>query len=254
MSSGTLGILGAMPEEIAAIEPLLRETSFLERAGRRFVRGRFVNTDIVVVFSRWGKVAAASTATELIVAHDVRRIVFTGIAGGLVPALAPGDIVVAERLYQHDLDASPFFPPTEIPLLGVAAIAADPVMSTGLLHAASEFLARDLTTALDPEIIRSLRLDQRHARRGDIASGDRVIGDARARGAVLGCVPSAVCVEMEGAAVAQVCHEHRVPFACVRTISDTADDGIHDSFKAFLGGPAAAYSAGVLLRWLSATG
>jgi adenosylhomocysteine nucleosidase len=207
----------------------------------------------VVVFSRWGKVAAASTATELIVAHDVRRIVFTGIAGALIPGLAPGDIVVADRLYQHDLDASPFFPPTEIPLLGVGAIAADPEMSAGLLRAAAEFLTRDLATALDPAIIRSLRLDQRHARRGDIASGDSVIGSVRAREAVLRRVPSAVCVEMEGAAVAQVCHEHGIPFACVRTISDAADEGIHDSFKAFLGGPAAAYSAGVLSRWLAAT-
>src|SRR5262245_7934567 len=113
------GILGAMPEEIAVLEPLLTDPRPALRAGRRFVSGELAGHPAVVVFSRWGKVAAASTATELILAHGVERIVFSGIAGSLRADLHVGDIVIADRLYQHDLDASPFFAPTEVPLLGV---------------------------------------------------------------------------------------------------------------------------------------
>lgn len=245
---GVLGIMGAMPEEIDALLPHLAGGSATVHAGRRFVRGRLWGQDAAVVFSRWGKVAAASTATELIVRHGVERIVFVGIAGALDPGLAPGDVVVARRLVQHDLDASPFFPPGVVPLLGVREFVADEAMSEGLLAAAESFLlARRRGGACT-----TTRADGARARavRADVASGDRVIASREDARGVLSCVPGAACVEMEGAAVAQVCFEHSVPFACVRTISDAADHAVVESVRPFFEGLAGEYAVGILSRWI----
>jgi adenosylhomocysteine nucleosidase len=246
-----LGILGAMPEEIDALLPHIASAQVQTRAGRRFVHGTLWGVPVVAVFSRWGKVAAASTATELIVAHGVPRLVFLGIAGALDAALRPGDVVVARDLYQHDLDASPFFAPSEIPLLSVKAIRADEAMSTALLAASASFLREELPMAADPGLVRRLDLATRRAIRADIASGDRIIFSAAAKADVLARVPSAACVEMEGAAVAQVCHEHAVPFACVRTISDSADETGHADVAPFFAGLAGLYTVGIMRRFLA---
>src|SRR5262249_14718218 len=160
--------------------------------------------EVVVAFSRWGKVAAASTATELILEYGADRIVCSGIAGALDPSLRIGDVVVATRLFQHDMDASPFFAPTEIPLLGVKGLPTDEGMSRGLMAAAEAFLA-------EGEGAQGMHPAGRRAVRADIASGDRVIAGDTSRRAVLSLVPTAAAVEMEGAAIAQVCFEHGVP-------------------------------------------
>ncbi len=242
--------MGAMPQEIDALLPLLRGPVVSERAGRKFVRGIVGREDVVIVFSRWGKVAAASTATELIIGHGVDRIVFSGVAGSLREDVRVGDVVVAERVFQHDLDASPFFRPFEVPLLGVSGIAADAGMSAELALAAAEFAREGARGAWDRLRHAMARVPAVH--RGDVASGDQVIATAEMRMAVAGRVPSALCVEMEGGAVGQVCFEHGVPFACVRTISDSADEGVEESVGPFLGGLAAAYTAGIVGRWLGA--
>jgi adenosylhomocysteine nucleosidase len=146
-----LAILGAMPEEISALTALIPSPRITSRAGRDFVQGTLGTTPVVVAFSRWGKVAAASTAAELVLDHRADRIVFCGVAGGLIPALRIGDVVVADHLFQHDLDASPFYAPTQIPLLGVSALPTDPAMSAAMLAAAAEFLRLDLPRiATDP--------------------------------------------------------------------------------------------------------
>lgn len=229
-----LALMGAMPEEVSALERLLRVERTVARAGRTFLHGRIGDLPAVVVSSRWGKVAAASTATELVVAHGVSRVVFIGIAGSLRADLRPGDVVVAWRLFQHDLDASPFFAPGVIPLLGVAGIESDSSLSGTLLEAARHAAGPEATVL--------------HA---DIASGDRVVASADARRRVLERVPSAACVEMEGAAVAQVCFEHGVPFACVRLISDSADEAAEAAVGEFLAGRAASFAEALVRRWLA---
>lgn len=245
-----IGVMGAMPEEIDALLPLVREPRVTERAGRRFVHGVVHGKPVVVVFSRWGKVAAASTATELIVGHGVERIVFSGVAGALRDEVRVGDVVVADRLFQHDLDASPFFPPLTVPLVGVSGVPADREMSRELGIAAETFVREGASAAWQGVTGTEMRFSPR-VHRGDVASGDQVISSAEMRLRVGGRVPSALCVEMEGAAVAQVCFEHGVPFACVRTISDSADEGVEESLGAVLGGVAAAYTAGIVGRWLN---
>ena len=254
-----IGLLAAMPEEIEALRAMIERPVVTERARRVFTRGVLHGHEVVAVCSRWGKTAAASTATELIASFGVDRIVFSGIAGGVSPEVHVGDVVVARTLMHHDLDASPFFAPGEVPLLGITRLPVDEAMSDSLLLAARAFLARDAARAIEPAL-RAKVLDTRAARasdepgacRGDIASGDQVITTSAQRARVLSVVPTAVCVEMEGAAVAQVCFEHGVPFACVRTISDGADEHLDASVAPFFAGVAGAYTAGIIGRWLTA--
>jgi adenosylhomocysteine nucleosidase len=158
-------------------------------------------------------------------------------------------VVVANTLYQHDLDASPFFRPLEVPLLGVKGITADAGMRGTLVHAARAFVKEDAERVWREHAGRTMA-HEAQVHEGDIASGDQVIATAAARMAVVGRVPGAMCVEMEGAAVAQVCLEHGVPFACVRMISDSADEGVEESVGAVLGGVAAAYTSEIVGRWL----
>lgn len=236
-----LGLMAAMPQELDAVLADMSGRSIASRAGRDFHAGTFAGAPVVAVFSRWGKVAAASTATELILDHGVRGIIFTGAAGSLSPAVRVGDVVVATALAQHDMDASPLYPRGEVPLLGRSRFDADPAIRDALLAATADFL-REEPRGLP-------RTAQAHA--GLIASGDRFIADDDARQAVLGACRDALAVEMEGAAVAQVCFEHGVPFGCLRTISDSADEHAAGSVMDFINAHAGAYSRGILARALA---
>src|SRR6266404_8023002 len=120
-----LAIVSAMPEEIAGVLQALADVRIQEFGRRQFHTGSLHGTEVVVVFSRWGKVAAAATVTQLLSSYPVTGLVFGGVAGGVRPDLAIGDIVVATDLVQHDMDASPLFPRYEVPLLGKARFATD---------------------------------------------------------------------------------------------------------------------------------
>src|SRR5215469_17912062 len=135
-----LAIISAMPEEIAAIVQSLVEVTRQTLGHRQFHAGNFADTPVVVVFSGWGKVAAAATTTQLIAAYDVTDIVFTGVAGAVQHGLAIGDIVVGSELLQHDLDALPIFPRYEVPLLGKTLLSTDAKLGAQLHTAAVEFL------------------------------------------------------------------------------------------------------------------
>src|ERR1035438_10102382 len=117
-----IGIVGAMPQEIDLIREDFETDTVSEIAGRAYHEGRFCGVESVLVFSRWGKVAAASTATTLIERFAVDCIIFTGVAGAVSPLLNVGDIVIAYKLLQHDFDVSPsgMFAQFEIPLLGIS--------------------------------------------------------------------------------------------------------------------------------------
>jgi adenosylhomocysteine nucleosidase len=248
-TSAPLGIMAAMPEEINALMTELSDVQVRTRAGREFRTGLLFGRRVVLVFSRWGKVASASTATELILDHGVSAVAFFGIAGGL-GKVHRGDIVVATGLVQHDLDASPYFPPTHVPMLGVRELPVDLELSASLQSAAAGFLTHDLVRDAPPPLLAAAEVAQPRVHRGVIASGDQVIFTSAARERVLNAVPNALCVEMEGAAVAQVCFEHGVAFACVRTISDGADESGDEHIKPFFHGLAGVYTHGVVKRWL----
>lgn len=252
LSRKPLGIVAALPQEIAQLiaelnlDPNLR----VVRLGRRdYYVGMLWQQPCVLTLARIGKVAAATTAAALIHEFGVGSMLFTGVAGGLGAALRVGDIVVAETLMQHDMDASPLFPRHQIPLLDRDRFPTCAALTQRLARAATDFVEQvlpGLRTRHDWTLVRHAA--QVHL--GLIASGDQFIADASTRANLRAALPHALAVEMEGGAIAQVCYEYDVPFAVMRTISDTADDAAPVSFPLFLDEVASVYSYGVIRRFL----
>lgn len=231
-----LGIMGAMNEEVEAIVALMAHERRVELGGRTFYVGHLHAQPVVVVGSRIGKVAAATTATILLERFAVERVLFTGLAGAIDEALRVGDIVVASAALHHDLDARPLFGRFEIPLLGVSELRTDDVMSRALLVAAQQLAAEP------PPALRDFGLTRPAVHHGLVISGDQFIASREQVLALRVALPDALAVEMEGAAVAQVCHEHQRPFAIVRVISDTADHAAATDFSRFLRDVCGAYA------------
>jgi adenosylhomocysteine nucleosidase len=245
-----LGVLAALPQELGDLVDAMRAEGAMRTVslGRRdYHAGTVHGTPCVVTLARIGKVAAAASASALIHAFGVDKIVFTGVAGGVGRNVRVGDIVVADVLMQHDLDASPLFPRYEVPLLDRTRFPADTALADRLAAACERFVA-DEGAALTERF----RLNGVRVHRGMIVSGDRFVSSAGEVRALAQALPDALAVEMEGAAIAQVCYEHDVPCAVVRTISDTADDHAHASFTSFLTDIAGTYSSGILRRFLEA--
>ncbi|WP_347556404.1 5'-methylthioadenosine/adenosylhomocysteine nucleosidase [Robbsia sp. KACC 23696] len=256
-----IGIIGALPEEIAgliaqlALPPAAPASDTVGRpvattltlGSRDFHHGCIDDIDCVAVLSRIGKVAAAATASILIHRFDVRAILFVGVAGGMADTVRVGDIVIGSQFIQHDMDASPLFPRFEIPLLGTRCFAADSEWSARLHRAAQGYLA----SRVDGEHAVDAMADASASARpqvhvGLIGSGDRFVSGANERARLREALPALLAVDMESAAVAQVCVEHGVPFAAMRSISDSADDGAAVDFPMFLREVAAVYADGVL--------
>jgi adenosylhomocysteine nucleosidase len=234
-----LAIVGAMHEEIAALRPCLADARTERRAGRDFHLGRLDGHEVILVRCGIGKVAAATTAAVLLDAFDARALLFTGVAGGLGQGVRVGDIVVATSLLQHDMNAEPLFPRWEVPLTGRARFDADAAWTARLVQA-----GRTLAAAGTHGVAAAI-----HA--GLVISGDRFVATRAESDQLRALLPDALAVEMEGAAVAQVCHDFARPFAVVRTISDRADDAAHGDFQRFVRGVAAPYSRDVVRTVLS---
>jgi len=244
-----IGIMAAMQEEIDTLLKELPAGSEVVNQGRRtYHSGHLWGTPVVMVFSRWGKVAAGTTATDLISDFSISEILFTGVAGAVEPGLRVGDIVVGARLWQHDMDARPLFPRHEIPLLGCSSFASDEKRRNQLLEAATTFLRDDLSTAISAATRATFHVQSPKAIEGDIASGDKFFAHRAERADLLLDLPTIAAVDMESAAVAQVCHEYSVPFTVVRTISDAADESATHDFPLFVSQVASAYSHGILKR------
>jgi adenosylhomocysteine nucleosidase len=223
-------ILSALAEEQQGLLERLHQPRRVARAGREFWLGELHGQPLVLALSRIGKVAAATTATTLIEAFGAGRVVFTGVAGGVGPGVNVGDVVVAGEFVQHDLDVSPLFPRYEVPLYGRERFACDADLSARLAQA--------------------VRAGGYTLHQGLIASGDRFVSaaeEARQLQAALSAAGHApLAVEMEGAAVAQVCFDYGVPFAAMRTISDRADDTAHGDFSTFVNEVASRYALAII--------
>jgi adenosylhomocysteine nucleosidase len=177
-------------------------------------------------------------------------MVFTGVAGGLAPQVHVGDVVVAREFIQHDMDASPLVPRHEVPLTGMTRFAADAALSNALVAAAPLALQDMLATLPQSEWL-NIDLSKAQVHQGLIASGDRFVSKTSDSLTLQRELPDALAVEMECAAMAQVCHDYGVPLAAVRTISDRADDEAHVDFPRFIQSIASRYSVAVLERLLS---
>lgn len=246
-SAAPLGIVAAVPQEISELIEQLRQDPAMRRVvigQRTYYVGSLWGQDCVVTLARIGKVAAATTATALIHEFGVHAILFTGVAGGLSSALQVGDIVIAGSLMQHDMDASPLFPRHQIPMLERSCFSPCPILTETLTRASLNFIR----SHSPPSQSNLGRAPQVHS--GLIVSGDQFISNLSARIALQAALPHALAVEMEGGAIAQVCYEYEMPFAVMRTISDSADEAAVGSFSDFLHQVASIYSYGVIQHFI----
>jgi len=240
--SQKIGLIGAMPQELEAVVHLLEDVTEVEKGNRTYFQGKLHGQEVVAVFSRSGKVAATITVCNLILEFGVDEIIFIGVAGGVDRDLHIGDVVVAERLIQHDVDARPVMPQYEIPLLGVTYFHSDESRRKQAFDSAKNFIENDLPDALKERF----HIRKPHVVYGDIASGDKFFS-AEADVLALGkALPSVACVEMEGAAVAQACYEYGIPFTVIRTISDGADEHADVNFLEFANNVANLYGAAII--------
>ena len=238
-------IVSALHDELASVLALMPDEHKQVVGGREFWVGHLYGQDVVAVLSGIGKVAAATTATLLIERFGVKRIVFTGVAGGLGADVQVGDVVLARSFLQHDMDASPLFPRHEVPGYGRARFEADAPW-TDALELACDRMLHTLPRQLGVDTVAAFGLQTPRLHQGLLISGDRFVATTAESTALQRELPDALAVEMEGAAFAQVCHDFGVSLAVVRTISDRADDTAHVDFPRFLREVASRYSGAVI--------
>ena len=215
-------ILGAFDEEVKLLQNQLADRQEQKIESIRFTTGKLHNRNVVVAWTGMGKVSAAMTATLAIEHFRPGELIFTGIAGGVNPELLPGDIVIAEKTAQHDLgtltpkglenegfvnpvtgEKNPVFFPADRRLLKLAE------------QASNQVKLDKVRTSMDE---RSPRIMM-----GVVVTGDIFVAST-AKCAELRERLGADAVEMEGAAVAQICWQEKVPYLVIRSISDNADE------------------------------
>jgi adenosylhomocysteine nucleosidase len=224
----TLAVISAMAEEMERYLETCPVDATRERAGLRLHEARYEGHALVLVEAGVGKVNAALCTQLLIDHYALDAVVCTGSAGALHDGLSIGDIVVATDCVQHDL---------HVEFLGLER-GAIPFSGLRFFSAAESLVRRARAVPLDGHTVRT----------GRVCTGDTFVQDEAARRQIheeLG----GDCVEMEGAAVGQVCTLNDVPFLLVRAISDRADGSSDVDFQSFLR-EAAEASAQVVLRVL----
>jgi adenosylhomocysteine nucleosidase len=243
-----LGIISALPEEQKGLMEAMEGPFLLTHGMRQYTRGTLWEIDAVCVLSRLGKVAAAMTAAILVDKFEVTHIVFTGVAGSADSNVHVGDLVIAQTLVQHDMDVRPLFPRFEVPLTGQSHFSANVPLSDMLSGATLDFLEYDFAHQISAQALKEFRLGQPQLHRGLIGSGDQFISDGLHLARLKDGLPELLAVEMEGAAVAQVCYEMAIPFAVIRTISDHADAEAAVDFTRFVQAIASTYALCIVKR------
>lgn len=244
------GILCAMPEEIALLQQDLHTEKTTRIAMRDFFEGTLYGKNVVLALSRIGKVAAAATASILIDHFHVDCILFSGTAGGVGDTLHVGDVVIADKLVQHD-----FFSGVDhfrIPLLNKTYFETDEALSLALSKAVEHYVQEDLESDIPADILEKFHIHAPKAVTGTIASGDQFICERSKNEELKQQLDHLQCVEMEGAAAAQVCYEFGVPFAVVRVISDSANEESNVNFEAFVEEAACRFVRGSVRAFLQA--
>ena len=218
------GIIAAMDSEIRNLTAALDHERTDEIAGREIHYGKLEGQPIAIVLCGCGKVNAAHSATLLACHSKVTRILLTGVSGGLAEGLKVGDIVIGDSFVQHDMDARPLFPLHEIPFEGFSLIEADPELRHLLTAASCSMLAEK----------KMVELAEARSFEGLVVSGDQFLSSSEGRSRVLESLPRACAVDMESAAIAQVCKIADIPLGVMRVISDSADGSAHIDFAKFV--------------------
>ncbi len=208
-----IALMGAMPEEIEPILGYIKDYSSSEIAGNIYYTGKYKGVEVVVAYSKIGKVYSALTASVMVQHFKAKKLLFSGVAGALSDDLKIGDLIAARKLCQHDLDITAFGHPYGYVPEGKIYVDAD----EELLIIARE-VAKEKNIPL---------------KEGIIATGDQFIADP-AKKEWIRKTFNADAIEMEGAAVAVVCDAFGVPFFILRSISDAADMDAGFDFEKFL--------------------
>ena len=211
----TIGIIGAMEEEVAILKEKMSEVTVLEKAGMEFFKGILGGQQVVVVRSGIGKVNAGICTQILADVFQVNAVINTGIAGSLKVEINIGDIVLSTDTMQHDVDAREFgYEIGQVPRMDTRTFPADDRLRETALQVCRK---------VNPEI---------QVFEGRVASGDQFVASSEVKDELIREFAGS-CTEMEGAAIAQAAYLNHVPFVVLRAISDKADNSATMDYPTF---------------------
>lgn len=226
-----IGLIGAIKEEVLMLKGEIHDLKTDRLGSREFYSGTIGGNEVVICTSGWGKVAAASTATSLINLFQADHLLFIGLAGSMKDHLKIGDIIVADRLVQHDVFLSRLADAhIELPSRKRFEFDVYPEAWRRAFSAASQF-ARNIDEGCYPAISEVYH-PRIHV--GTIATGDQFVATTEGKNRISQRFPGVLCVEMEGAAIAQVAADYGISCSVIRIISDQADEDAHEDFTTFL--------------------
>lgn len=198
-----IGIIVAMQEELEEILKIMEETKKKEIYDITYIEGKIGENNVIITLSGIGKVNAARTTQILIDKLNVECIINVGSAGALNPILNIGDIVIGNKLIQHDFDITAFN------------------HKKGYITGLGDYLEcnEDLVKKFE-KITNNMENKEYKTITGIIASGDIFCTEINMKNKIYSKF-NAECVEMEGAAIAQVAYLCNIPFIVIRSISDS---------------------------------
>lgn len=208
-----IAIMGAMREEIDPILEAVGNYTTFEHAGNRFYECTYGGHELIIAYSKIGKVFSAITASVMCERYGAKALLFSGVAGGISKELKIGDLIMASALCQHDVDITAFGHPYGFVPEGSVMIETDSDLRS---------LAAEVAVDMGVDLYE-----------GIIATGDQFVASSE-RKEWIETTFGADALEMEGGSVACVCHNFGVPFFVLRAISDTADGEAGMDFDTFL--------------------
>lgn len=208
-----LAIMGAMQEEIDPLLNYFKDVKVTEFANNKYYETNYKGLDIVIAHSKIGKVFASLTAATLIEKFSCDTLLFSGVAGAINPSLNIGDLIIADKLCQHDLDITAFGHP-------FGYVPGGDVFVKTSQHLRD--VAKKVANANNLKVIE-----------GTIATGDQFV-HSNDKKEFIKATFNADTLEMEGASVAVVCDALNVPFFILRSISDSANGEANIDFDEFL--------------------
>ena len=204
-----IGIIGAMEEEVAELKKDMQIEESVEMAGMVFCKGTLGGKDVVIVRSGIGKVNAGICAQILVSQFGADTLINTGIAGSLDAQIDIGDMVISTDALHHDMDATVFGDPAgQIPRMDTLSFPAD------------------------EELVKKAVAADIHTFTGRVASGDQFISDKEVKERIVSLFHP-MCVEMEGAGIAQAAYLNKVSYVIIRAISDKADNSATMDYPTF---------------------
>ena len=225
-----IGIIGAMEQEVTLLASMIKNPEEEIIANVRFIKGQLEDKSIVLLRSGVGKVQAAMATTLLHEHFKPSQIINIGSAGGLIEGMEIGDIIISDETAHHDVDLTP---------IGLKAATLPGLPQT--------FPSDPTLISLVTKVLTELNINSQI---GLIATGDAFIADQTRVNAIKALFPTIKAVEMEAAAIAQVCYLYQTPFIVIRALSDLPDKEMPMSFVEYLDF-AAKNSANIVLKVLA---